>query len=644
VSPAPPPSPARLHDFLDGLPAGVVLFDVEQRVRYVNPAGRAFLADLLGLEDPGEVEQHSGPDMLEALAGTDLGDALHATLAGRTTEARVRAALPGGGSTRVRLTRSKAGVAVHIESPGAGAAATGEGGGVPNDARAMLSLLEQAVQSVQAGVTIADAREPDWPLVYVSEGFSRITGYSTDEVVGRNCRFLQGPETDESVVEGIGDALDKGRALQVTLQNHRKDGTVFWNRLSLSPLRNASGDITHFVGIQEDVTEHRRMGREIGMADRLNSVGSLAGGIAHDMRNVLASAKLLLQLVLDQEGLPQEAKEDLEEADEVLSRGESVTSQLLAFAREQPLEMRVVDLGQVIRDRARFLRRFLRDNISVSVDTRHDLFVEVDEGRLDQVIFNLATNAEQAMPTGGHLDFRLREQLGSELRGAVASFQPELERDFVVVSVQDDGEGMEEAVRSRAFDPFFTGRSESGGTGLGLASVFGTMDQFGGAVWIDSVPGEGTTVHLAFPRTEPPDPEGVSEVEPFSLPTRSLTILLAEDEGVLRRTLSKALSAEGHHVLPAADGDAARALLKTRPDAIDIVISDIMMPEMTGVELAEFVHGLRPELPVLLVSGYSTEQLGHLGRNVRFLSKPFELPTMLSIIIAMTEAESRRGR
>jgi len=131
-------------------------------------------------------------------------------------------------------------------------------------------------------------------------------------------------------------------------------------------------------------------------------------------------------------------------------------------------------------------------------------------------------------------------------------------------------------------------------------------------------------------------------VEPFSLPPRSLTILLAEDEAVLRRTLSKALSAEGHHILPAADGEAARALLQTRPERIDLVLSDIMMPGVTGVELAEFAHSLRPELPVLLMSGYSTEELGHLGRNVRFLSKPFELPTLLSIITAMTEAESRR--
>ncbi len=619
--------PATIRAIFAAMPTGLGLVDGEGRIVHLNPAAREFLEEILP-EDPGPEGRH-WREVLPYMQDTELARAFEDVLAGRSDGASFESfRSPRGRYWDIFVQPLEDGAFAVFRN------VTETALRPPSDEE--LRLVRHAVNSLDLGVSIADAREPDLPLIFVNEGFTRVTGYTAAEALGRNCRFLQGPDTDDAAVEDVAGALRHGRPLQRTFLNYRKDGTSFWNRLTTNPVFDDEGEVTHFIGIQEDVTERRQLDKQVEMSDRLNSVGRLAGGIAHDLRNVLAGAKALLQLTLGRDDLPDGVVEDLQEAETVLSRGESVTSQLLAFAREQPMETEVVPLAEILRNRTRFLARFLRDDITVRAEVEEPLHVSVDLGRLDQVLFNLATNAEQAMPGGGTLVFRLRPLTTEELPGPTHPFLPLPGRSWAVLSVSDTGEGMDEETRARAFEPFFTGRPGGGGTGLGLASVFGTMDQLGGGVWIHSEADEGTEVHLAFPTAEPED-EGETDVSRgFSLHRRPLTILLAEDDATLRRILAKAMTREGHRVIPATDGTSALALVDAHLDELDVIVSDVMMPGTSGVEVVRRAQELRPDLPALLISGYANEDLTRLGGTVRFLSKPFDLEVVMGVLTGLT--------
>lgn len=619
--------PGTIRAVFSAMPQGLAVLDGDGRIVHLNPAARDLLAEILpGAEAP---VGRLWDELLPYMADTELARAFEDVLAGRSDGVEFQGyRSPRGRYWDVSLKRLEDGALVVFND------VTGASVRPPADEE--LRLVRQAVASLNAGVVIADAREPDHPLIFVNDGFTRITGYPAQEVLGRNCRFLQGAETDPSVVAEVGEAVREGRPVQRTLLNYRKDGVPFWNRLTIDPVQDEDGVLTHLIGIQEDVTERRRLGQQLEMSDRLNSVGRLAGGIAHDLRNVLAGAKALLQLSLDRDDLPPAVVEDLHEAETVLSRGESVTSQLLAFAREQPMETEVVPLAEVLRNRARFLARFLRDDVTVSAEVEEKLHVAVDLGRLDQVLFNVATNAEQAMPEGGELTFWLRRLDTEQLPGPTHPFQPAPRRSWALVSVADTGAGMDEETRVRAFEPFFTRRDDASGTGLGLASVFGTMEQLGGGVWLHSAAGHGTVVHLAFPAIEPPEGADDGVARAFSLHQRPLTILLAEDDATLRRTLAKALSREGHRVIPAVDGTSALALVEAHLDDLDVIVSDVMMPGVTGVEVVRRAQEWRRDLPALLISGYANEDLTQLGGAVRFLSKPFDLEVAMGVLSGLT--------
>lgn len=502
--------------------------------------------------------------------------------------------------------------------------------------REELELVRLALAELPVGLTIAEERGGERPLIFANEGFFQLTGYEREDVLGRDCRFLQGAETDPESVETVRRCLADGEDVQVTLLNYRKDGTTFWNRLSVYPVRASSGDVTHFIGIQEDVTEHRLRGIQLQRSEKMRALGQMAGGVAHDLRNVLMGAGGLIELVLDEDSLQDDIRKDLSEARRLLSRGASVASRLLAFAREEMVEHGPIELNATLRDRVRFFRRVLREDLELRlVEADEEVWIVGDEGQVDQVLLNLAKNAEQAMPEGGVLELVVARG-DAALAPFAATDADDGDRSWGRISIRDTGIGMSPDVVRQAFDPFFTTRKGEGGTGLGLSSVHGAVEKMGGRVAIDSAPGEGTTVHLAFPRAEAPV-EPAEAATPHLESRRGSRILLVEDEEAVRKVCLRILEKAGYEVEAVGDAAEARARIAQHPKDIDLLLTDVVLPGGSGPGIAEKLQERRPGTPVIFMSGYADEEVERdkISPNVSFLSKPFEVDSLRRLVASV---------
>jgi two-component system cell cycle sensor histidine kinase/response regulator CckA len=456
---------------------------------------------------------------------------------------------------------------------------------------------------------------------------------------------------------GAGDAAEGAEALGATVA-----------MASVSPLVEADGTVGGAVVRLIDITRHRALEMQLAQTQKMQAVGQLAGGIAHDFNNLLTAIIAAADMSLERRGDEEATRADLVHIRRSAERGAALVRQLLAFGRKQTLQPRVIALNAALEDVASLLRRLLGQRIAITLDLdRPGSLVRVDPVQFDQVIVNLALNARDAMPQGGRIAIRT---------GAVTLYRPLVRGQEVIppgryamVEVSDTGIGIRPEHMDRLFEPFFTTRRESGGTGLGLAMVYGIVRQTDGFVAVESTPGEGTTFRVYLPRDEgatAPDPPtepaalrppaapslapsppaaaaGVAvgqpgTVEPeCSLPTRG-TVLLVEDEEVVRRLTARGLALSGWRVVTAGSGEAALALLGTEPEPPLVMVSDVSMPGMDGPALVRAVRSLLPDLPVILVSGYAeSEAIADLpGPAVQFLAKPFSIKDLAGRIDALT--------
>jgi PAS domain S-box-containing protein len=358
-----------------------------------------------------------------------------------------------------------------------------------------------------------------------------------------------------------------------------------------------------------DITERRRLEEEIHQSRKMEAIGNLAGGIAHDFNNLLTvinSYADLALMELDPKGEPAAYLRKIRKSGE---RAGSLTAQLLAFGRKQVIEPRVLDVNREVGNLLDMLRRVIGENIELVTELGSDLRpVEIDSGQLEQIVINLVVNARDAMPRGGTLTITTRNAEG-------------VSTPFAVLSVSDTGEGIPGNIREHIFEPFFTTKDDMG-TGLGLSTVYGIVEQNGGHVRVDSSPGRGSSFDVWLPSTAK---HALKAAAPAETATQGMeTILLAEDDDSVRELLVATLRGYGYSVLEAADAKAALAIAAESPNSIDMVITDIIMPGMTGLELSERLSTSRPETAVLLISGYADDLIppGTLRRGVSFLSKP----------------------
>lgn len=495
------------------------------------------------------------------------------------------------------------------------------------DRKAVEEALRQrdhAIQAVSQGITITDPRQPGNPITYASQGFERITGYSQAEVLGLNCRFLQGVGTDRQQRDRLREAIAAGRAVEVELLNYRKDGTPFWNQLSINPVTDESGELAYFVGVQSDVTTRKRLESDLLQMQKMEAVGQLAGGIAHDFNNHLTVIGGYSDELLASPGLPPMIREAVTAISEAGQRAASLTRQLLGFSRQTMLQPRVIDLNGAVSSVARMLHRLIGKHVQLDLVLAPDtLAVFVDAVQLDQVLINLAVNARDAMPDGGRLTIETSNViLGPDYCATHLDCRP---GPYVMLAVSDTGTGMPPDLRARIFEPFFTTKGVGKGTGLGLATVLGIVQQSQGSIQVYSELGIGTTFKIYLPASKVSAP-APARSEPPSVSSGQATLLLVEDDESVRRLAHLALSRHGYRVLVARDGVEALQMVQAQDIRIDLLVTDVVMPNMGGPELVRRLQLRLPHLRALFMSGYTDDAVvrhGLLDATVAFIQKPY---------------------
>ena len=497
-----------------------------------------------------------------------------------------------------------------------------------------LRLLELSVSRLNDIVLITKATplsDPGPEIVYVNEAFERITGYSPKEAIGKTPRMLQGPETDRAALARLRSALERAEPVREEIVNYTKAGVPYWLELDVAPVRNEAGELTHFVAIERDITERhrarealRRSDEQLRQAQKMEAVGSLAGGIAHDFNNLLSVILSYTSLIMEDFPPADPLRADLEEVHRAGLRATDMTRQLLAFSRKQILQPSVIDVSAVVRSVEKLLGRLVGEDIELALHAAEDAGKAfVDASQLEQVIMNLVVNARDAMPRGGSITV---ETSGVVLDEAYAASQPGVTPgSYVLLAVTDTGVGMDRATQARVFEPFFTTKEQGKGTGLGLSTVYGIVQQSGGHIWLYSEPGQGTTFKIYLPRTDRLADAPAPQLPPGESLRGTETILLVEDEAAVRHVVRSILVKSGYHVLETQNGGEAFLLCEQFKETIHLLITDVVMPRMSGRQLAERVAVLRPDMKVLYMSGYTEDAIVHQGvlhSGVEFLSKP----------------------
>ena len=502
-------------------------------------------------------------------------------------------------------------------------------------------LFFAAIEMTRMPMVVSDPNLPDNPIVFANQAFLNTTGYTMEEVIHRNCRFLQGERTDPEAVARIRRAIVDRTDLSVELLNYRKDGTMFWNALFLSPIFDRSGKLLYFFGSQLDVTRRREAEVALQRAQRMEAIGQLTGGIAHDFNNMLQVIIGNLQLAQTLVDQPEKQQKNIEAAVKGAEKAKTLTQQLLAFSRKQPLEARVANLNRLLTDLRSMLSKTLKADIEIELHLAPDLAnAKLDIIQLEMAIINILANARDAIEGAGTVRVATENVTllqSEEFYGA--SLPP---GDYVELSIEDNGHGMSPDVLARLTEPFFTTKEVGHGTGLGLAQVSGFAKQSGGAVSFDSTPGKGTKVKLLFPATDQ-----ASEDVPDSHSTaargrsRGETLLVVEDNADVRKLACLILEQDGYHILQAENADKALAFLKDQNQSIDILFTDIIMPgSMNGVGLAKAARRLRPDIAILVTTGFAEDVHGHTNAaEFEMIYKPY-MPDELSA--KMRSALNRR--
>lgn len=510
----------------------------------------------------------------------------------------------------------------------------------------ILNLRERAMEAITEGLFILDAARPGMPIIYVNHAFECLTGYRRDEALARGWSFLHKSDDNPRLTAEIDAALAESRSYLVEFLVQRKDGSSFWSTLSFAPIRSAEGKVTHHVGVLADVSEHKRLESQLLQAQKMEAIGRLAGGVAHDFNNfltvILGHGDLLLQMLpADHPG-----RSSIEEIAKVGERAAALTNQMLAFSRKQVLAPMVMNLNALITDIERMLVRLIREDIRLTRALDPDLHpVKIDPGQIGQVLMNLVVNARDAMPDGGQITIKTANvELGESASRELPGIQP---GTYAVLTVQDTGCGMDESTRSRIFEPFFTTKQDGKGTGLGLATVYGIVKQSGGNIFVQSRPGQGAAFHIYLPRAT----EGLSQV---TKPVTQLdpvgkraTILLVEDEDAVRGMACKALEQSGFIVLQAPNGVDALRLSEHYQGTIDLLLTDVVMPQMGGGELAQRLLDDRSGIKVLYISGYLDDlnvRLKVAKSRAAFLAKPFTAQMLIHKVTETLERPARSRR
>jgi PAS domain S-box-containing protein len=470
-----------------------------------------------------------------------------------------------------------------------------------------------------------------------NRGAEHIYGYTSEDAIGKHISLLTPSDHRDEISEILGkiargETIEHHESVRVT-----KDGRQLNVSISVSPLRDATDAIVGASVISRDITAQKRTENQLRQAQKMEAIGRLAGGVAHDFNNILGIINACTEFLRDRIDPAAEPSLYVENIRKASERGRALTKQLLAFSRTSAIQPLILDLNERLRDISKLLRPLLGDDVEILVVPRSaSAVVEADPGQLDQIVVNLAVNARDAMPHGGK--FILETGVVSFDEAFAEQNQAMRPGKYILLAVSDTGHGMDEATISRIFEPFFTTKGVGKGTGLGLATVYGIVKQSAGHILVYSEPGHGTTFKIYLPSAEHKIGLGSkSEAETVGPKRQGTTILLVEDDEIMRSLTRQLLQEHGYIVVEADDGKSALEWAESHPQPIDLLLTDVVMKRMSGPELVQRLHTSRPALKIVYMSGYTGELIAEremLKRGITLLEKPFSRTALLNTIQA----------
>ncbi|MGA2415695.1 MAG: PAS domain S-box protein [Candidatus Sulfotelmatobacter sp.] len=477
----------------------------------------------------------------------------------------------------------------------------------------------------------------DGTIISWNRGAERIYGYAPDEIVGKHISILTSPERPDEIPEILrkiarGERIEHHESVRIT-----KDGRQLDVSVSISPLRDAIGEVIGASAIARDITAQKKAEGQLRQSQKMEAIGRLAGGVAHDFNNILGIINACTEFLRDRVDPASDSSLYVENIRKAIERGTSLTKQMLSFSRSSAIRPTLLDLNDRLGEITKLLRPLLGDDVEILVVPKtSSAVVEADAGQIDQIVVNLAVNARDAMPRGGKFILetglvRFDETLADQHQAVPAA-------KYVVLAVSDTGSGMDQATLSRVFEPFFTTKEAGKGTGLGLATVYGIVKQSGGYILVYSEVGQGTTFKIYLPSAEDKIEAGSKpEVETVAPKRHETTILLVEDDEIMRSLTRQLLQEHGYTVVEANDGKSALEWLQTHPAPVDLLLTDVVMRHMSGPELADRLNASHPALKVVYMSGYTGELMANrevLKSNITLLEKPFTRTALLNTIHA----------
>ncbi|MCJ2092569.1 PAS domain-containing protein [Methylobacterium sp. J-072] len=533
------------------------------------------------------------------------------------------------------------------EKPPIGPAAVVRDGAASDVADRTSDIFFAAVETTRMPMIVTDPRQPDNPIIFANRAFLAMTGYTPEELVGRNCRFLQGPDTDRETVDQVRAAIAERREFATEILNYRKNGSTFWNALFVSPVYNAAGELVYFFGSQLDVSRRRDVEEALGQAQKMEALGQLTGGIAHDFNNLLQVIVGYVDILASGLEKPDADRARLGRATDNIrqaaDRATTLTQQLLAFARKQRLDGRAVNLNTLVEGMREMVARSVGEVVTIELDLAPDLWnCRVDPTQAEVAILNVLINARDAMPEGGSVRITTAN---TEIvaGGEIGPLRP---GRYVSIAIRDTGTGIPPAVLARVMDPFFTTKEEGKGTGLGLSMVYGFAKQSGGAAQIESTVGAGTTVRLSFPATDG-DAHAPSKVSHRTVDRQGTeTILIVDDREDVAELARTILRDFGYTTLMAGNAREALEILDSS-ERIDLLFTDLIMPGgMNGVLLAREARRRQPKLKVLLATGYAEASLERTdigGSEFDLLNKPYRRTELVRRVRAILDGPTGVG-
>jgi two-component system cell cycle sensor histidine kinase/response regulator CckA len=484
---------------------------------------------------------------------------------------------------------------------------------------------------------------------YVSPSFKKVLGYSPEELTGLNVFSLVHPDDRETTMKIYQQAFINKEAGNAEFRYRHKNGNWRIFESVGSWIFSGNGTPSRSVLVSRDITERKQteekmavLQAQLGQSQKMEAIGRLAGGIAHDFNNILAVIQGYTDLCLFNIPKENRMREDIKAISNAVKRAANLINQLLAFSRRQAMRLEVIDLNPVLQNLEKMLRRVIGEDVEFATRLAVNLGrIKADPGQIEQILLNLALNARDAMPSGGKLiietvNLTLSETYSQSYIGLTAGH-------YVMISITDTGLGMTKEVKQRIFEPFFTTKEIGKGTGLGLSMVYGIVKQSGGHIEVDSEPGKGTTFRIYFPRVDEPMVEE-KEQDTGGSSLGNETILLVEDEEDVRKLIARILREQGYKVLEASQGREVFSLCEGQGGPIHLMVTDMIMPEMNGMELAKQIKQIYPEMKVLYMSGYSPDKVAtdceKVEKEIEFIQKPFTVDRLARKIREVLEKQS----